>query len=101
MKEQAIARYLSIQAETFALAQESANVLTKDQAAFALDGMVEVGEEFAALETCWYMIDDDELVVPSELVEKVRAFVDKYPPDPDSEFLDILDDAAARAAAAA
>ena len=101
MDEQEISKYLAVQAEATSLARESASYLSEESAYFALDGMFEVGEPYAALETCWDLIDDYELVVPNELVEKVRAFLDKYPPDPDSVFLEILDDAAARAAAAA
>lgn len=101
MDEQELSEYLAIQAETTSLARETANYLPDDVAHFALDGAIEVGEPYAALQTCWDMIDDDELVVPSELVQKVRRFLEKNEPNPDPVFLEILDDAAARAAAAA
>lgn len=99
MDEQKLKEYLAFQDEATSLARETASYLSEEFARLALDSALEAGEPFAALETCWDLIDDDELVVPSELVEKVRAFLDKYPSDQDSEFLEILDDAAARAVA--
>lgn len=101
MDEQELSKYLAVQAEATSLARETASYLSEDSAHFALDGMFEVGEPFVALETCWDLIDDYELVVPSELVEKVRAFLVEYISNPDPVFIDILDDAVARASAAA
>ena len=100
MDEQELSKYLAVQAETTSLARESASYLSEESAHFALDGAIEVGEPYAALQTCWDLIDDYELVVPSELVQKVRRFLKKNEPNPDPVFLEILDDAEARANAA-
>lgn len=101
MDEQKLKEYLAFQAEATSLARQTASYLSEEFARLALDSALEAGEPYAALQTCWDLIDDDELVVSSELVQKVRRFLEKNEPNPDPVFLEILDDAAARAAAAA
>lgn len=100
MDEQELSKYLALQAEMTTLARESASYLSEESAHFALDSALEAGEPYVALDTCWDLIDDYELVVPSELVQKVRRFLEKNEPNPDPVFLEILDDAEARASAA-
>ena len=100
MDEQKLKEYLALQAETTSLARETASYLSEESARLALDSALEAGEPYAALQTCWDLVDDYELVVPSELAQKVRRFLKKNEPNPDPVFLDILDDAEARANAA-